>query len=115
MRQFLNTDLSLFCPCQECSCYQPVDNKITPDGTYKTKTEPISRQMYYCHGGKHRFSETRYSDLFQKPGSFKEYDMFAKMASYGLSPTQIAEVFERDVRAIEEWLQALGKKVINFI
>ena len=109
MSQFLNPEFSLFCPCQECSCYQQIDNKITKDGTYKTKTAQIPRQMYYCHDGKHRCSETRYSDLFQKPGSFKEYDMSAQMASYGLSQTQIAKVLERDVRTLEEWLQAIGK------
>jgi hypothetical protein len=32
------------------------------------------KQMYYCHDGKHRFSETKYSDLYQKQGSFKEYE-----------------------------------------
>jgi DNA-binding transcriptional regulator YiaG len=32
--------------------------------------------------------------------------MASKMACYGLSQTQIANVLERDVRTVEEWLQA---------
>ena len=111
----LNPNLLLFCPCQECDFYQKIDNKITKDEIYKTKTDKTPRQMYYCHGGQHRFSEMRYSDLFQQQGSIKEYERAAKMACYGLSQTQIADVLERDVRTIEEWLQAIGKKVSNFI
>jgi IS1 family transposase len=114
MSQSVNTELSLFCPCQECNFYQKIDNKITKDGSYKTKSDKIPRQMYYCHAGKHRFSETRYSNLFQKQGSFKEYEMASKMACYGLSQTQIADILERDVRTIEEWFQAIGKKSEQF-
>ena len=110
----LSRNLLLFCPGQECDFYQKIDNKITKDGIYKTKTDKTPRQMYYCHGGQHRFSEMRYSNLFQKQGSIKEYEMASKMAYYGLSQTQIADVLERDVRTIEEWLQALGKKVSHF-
>lgn len=109
MSQSINTKLPLFCPCQECDFYQKVDNKITKDGLYKTQNDKTPRQMYFCHGGKHRFSETRYSDLYKKQGSFKEYEMASKMGSYGLSQEQIADVLERDVRTIEEWLQAVGK------
>ena len=68
MNQSVNTELSLFCPCQECNFYQKKDNKITKDGSYKTKSDETLRQRYYCHGGKHRIEETRYSDLFQKIG-----------------------------------------------
>ena len=41
--------------------------------------------------------------------------MASKMACYGLSQTQIADVLERDIRTVEEWLQATPKKVNNFI
>ena len=109
MSQSINTKLSLFCPCQECNFYKKIDNKITKDGLYKTQNDKTPRQRFFGHGGQHRFSETRYSDLYKKPGSFKEYEMASKMSSYGLSPEQIAEVLERDVRTIEEWLQAVGK------
>jgi IS1 family transposase/transposase-like protein len=87
---------------------------MTKDGTYKTKTDETPRQMYYCHGGKHRFSEMRYSDLYKKQGRFKEYQMASKMASYGLSQAQIAEVLERDNRTVEKWLQAIGTKSEQF-
>jgi len=105
--------LSLFCPCPECKSYQKTDNKISKDGVYKTKSDPEPRQMYRCHGGNHRFSETRYSDLHQKQGSFKEYEMASKMTTYGLSHEQIADVLERDVRTIEEWLESIGKKSVR--
>ena len=40
--------------------------------------------------------------------------MASKMVSYGLSADKIADVLERDVRTIEEWLQAVGKKSEQF-
>jgi len=88
----LNTDLELFCPNPECPNYKKAGNKITKDGVYKTKSDPTPRQMYKCHTCNHRFSETRYSELFGKHGSFKEYEMAAKMNCYGLSGDQIADV-----------------------
>jgi transposase-like protein len=109
-----NTDLPLFCPVPECPYYQKTDNKITKDGVYKTNSDPHPRQMYKCDGGNHRFSETRYSDLHKKPGSFKEYEMASKMNSYGLSYEQIADVLERDVRTIEQWLKAISIKSEQF-
>lgn len=114
MSQPIHTELPLFCPCQECDFYKKVDNQITKDGLYKTKNDQTPRQMYFCHGGKHRFSQTRYSDLYNKQGSFKEYEMASKMVSYGLAAEQIADVLERDTRTIEEWLAAIGKKSEQF-
>jgi len=110
----VNTDLPLFCPCPSCEFYQKTDNQITKDGVYKTKSDQQPRQMYRCHGGNHRFSETRYSDLYKKQGSFKEYEMAAKMSSYGLSNDQVADVLERDERTIEQWLKDIGKKSEQF-
>jgi hypothetical protein len=70
----INAELTLFCPRPTCPCHQRRDNKITKEGTYITKNDPIPRQMFYCGGGKHRFSETGYSELFGKHGSFKKYE-----------------------------------------
>jgi len=106
----VNTDLPLFCPRKDCVCYQSYDNKITKDGIYITKSDSKPRQMFFCHGGGHRFSETGYSELFGKHGSFKEYEQAAKLSSYGLSPDAIADVLGRDVRTVEQWLKALGHK-----
>ena len=106
----VNTTLALFCPRRSCNCYQSTENKITKDGTYTTKSDPEPRQMLYCHGGKHRFSETGYSDLFGKHGSFKEYEQTAKLSCYGLSTDAIADVLQKDQRTIEHWKQAIGKK-----
>jgi len=106
----VNTDLPLFCPREGCVCYQSYDNKITKDGMYKTKYDTVPRQMYYCHGGGHRHSETGYSDFFGKHGSFKEYEQAAKLITHGLSADAAADVFERDVRTVVQWLSALGNK-----
>ena len=106
----VNTELALFCPEPKCSYYQKTDNKITKDGMYKTQFDSKPRQRYKCHGGNHRFSETQYSDLYKKRGSFKEYEMVAKMLSYGLSHEQVADILERDVRTIEQWVKAVSKK-----
>ncbi len=106
----VNTDLPLFCPREGCVCYQAYDNKITKDGIYKTKSDAVPRQMYYCHGGGHRFSETGYSEFFAKHGSFKEYEQAAKMITHGLSIDAVADVLGRDVRTVAQWLPALGHK-----
>jgi hypothetical protein len=44
----INAELTLFCPRRTCRCYQRSDNKLTKDGAYITKNDPISRQMFYC-------------------------------------------------------------------
>ncbi len=110
----VNTELSLFCPRKSCPGYQSADNKITRDGVYTTKSDPEPRQMFYCHKGEHRFSETGYSDLFGKHGSFREYVQAAKLAAHGLSAEPIADVLERDIRTVETWLKAIGKKGQQF-
>jgi transposase-like protein len=102
--------LSPFYSKPECAFYQKTDNKITKDGVYKTKSDSAPRQRYKCHGGNHRFSETGYSDLYKKQGSFKEYEMAAKMSSYGLSHEAIADVLGRDIRTVEQWCTGIGKK-----
>ena len=66
MCEKINTKIQLLCPDKKCPCYQDPTNKITKDGVYTTKSDSILRQMLKCHGGNHRFSETRYSDLFGK-------------------------------------------------
>jgi hypothetical protein len=106
----LTGELPLFCPLESCSHYQKPDNKIKKDGIYRTQSDPIPRQMYYCYGGGHRFSETHYSELKHKQGSMKEYEQTAKLSCYGLASEQIADVLDRDVRTIEHWLSSLGKK-----
>ncbi len=106
----VNTDLPLFCPRKGCVCYQSYDNKITKDGVYTTKSDSVPRQLFYCHEGGHRFSETGYSEYFGKHGSFKEYEQAAKLITHGLSPDAAADVLGRDVRTVVQWLLALGHK-----
>ena len=110
----LNTELKLFCPRRNCPCYQSLDNKITKDGVYQTKNDNIVRQMFYCTNGKHRFSETGYSDLFGKHGSFKEYEQVCKLSCYGLSTDAIADVLLKDTRTIATWQQGVSKKTNSF-
>ena len=110
----LSTELSLFCPRRSCLCYQSLDNKITKDGTYTTKSDNVPRQMFYCDGGQHRFSETGYSQLFCKHGSFKEYEQAAKMSCLGISTDGIADVLSKDSRTIATWQRSISKKANIF-
>ena len=69
--------------------------------------------MFYCHGGEHRFSEMKYSELVNKKGSEKEYIQTAKLIKYGLSCPQIADVLERDIRTIDRVI-AIAEKSARF-
>ncbi len=110
----LSTELQLFCPRRTCLCYQSLNNKITKDGTYTTKNDSVARQMFYCEGGQHRFSETGHSSLFCKHGSFKEYEQAAKMSCLGLSTNGIADVLTKDPRTIARWQRSMSKKANIF-
>ena len=110
----VNAELYLFCPRRDCPCYQSLDNKITKDGVYTTKNDQIVRQMFFCKNGKHRFSETGYSDLFGKHGSFKEYEQVCKLSCYGLSTDAIADVLIKDSRTIAIWQRSVSKKTNLF-
>ena len=70
--------------------------------------------MFYCHGGKHRFSEMAYSNLINKKGSDKEYRQTFKLVKHGLSCEQIADVLEKDPRTIEVWVDAIAEKSERF-
>ncbi len=72
------------------------------------------RQLFYCHGGEHSFSEMAYSGLINKKGSEKEYIQAAQLINCGLSCEQIADVLERDSRTIEAWVSAIAEKSQNF-
>ena len=52
----------------------------------------------------------QYSELGGKHGSGKKYRQVCKMSSYGLSAEPIAEVLERDMSTIRDWLAAIGNK-----
>ncbi len=110
----INTQLPIFCPRPDCDHYMLENNTITKDGAYTTINDPIPRQMYYCHGGKHRFSETGYSELFGKHGSFKEYEQTAILSSTGNSTKTIAETLKKDPRTIDGWQKAIGAKCHQF-
>jgi IS1 family transposase len=114
MENQVNAKLSIFCPRKDCQFYQSKDNKVTKDGVYLTASDAQNRQMFYCHGGQHRFSETGFSNLFGNHGSFKEYEQTAKLNSYGLHTDQIADVLDKDPRTIEGWQNAIGVKSQSF-
>ncbi len=52
--------------------------------------------------------------LVNKKGSEKEYIQTAKLIKYGLSCQQIADVLERDLRTIENWVKAIAEKSERF-
>jgi IS1 family transposase len=106
----MNIETKLFCPHKFCPYYQRTDNIIIKNGTYTTEADKIPRQLFRCTGGEHNFSETAFSELFGKHGSFKEYIQTAKLLKYGNSAEAIADVLERDVRTILVWQRAIGKK-----
>lgn len=110
----LNTELPMFCPRENCEHFKSADNKIIKYGTYTTKGDPEPRQMFYCEGGDHKFSETAYSDLWGKHGSFKEYEQTAKLKCYGLNDIQIADVLEKDERTIAAWTEPMAVKSKQF-
>jgi hypothetical protein len=64
--------------------------------------------------GQHTFSETRYSDLFCKHGSFKEYEQCCKMLKHGLHPEAIADILGKDLRTILSWTEANATKAEKF-
>ncbi len=103
-----------FCPKKSCPYCESTNNKITKYGTYPVKLSGEKRQLFYCHGGEHSFSEMAYSGLVNKKGSEKEYIQAAKLIKCGLSCEQIADVLERDLRTIEAWVKAISEKSQNF-
>jgi len=103
----------LFCPCHECPEYGKKDSIIWKCGTYTTVSDPIPRQRFLCPGG-HTFSETRFSDLYGKHGSFKEYEQCCKMLKHGLHPEAVADVLDKDVRTILTWTEAIATKTEKF-
>ncbi len=114
LKKLLTTPLPQFCPQKSCPYCESTKNKITKDGTYLVKTTGERRQVFYCHGGEHNFSEMAYSKLVNKKGSEKEYIQTAKLIKYGLSCQQIADVLERDDRTIENWVEAIAEKSERF-
>lgn len=114
MENQVNTELVMFCPKKSCDFYQSKDNKIIKYGFYLAKSDSQNRQMFYCCNGQHSFSETRFSGLFGKHGSFKEYEQTAKLNSYGLHTDQIADVLNKDPRTIARWEQFIGEKSKKF-
>lgn len=110
----LNIELKLHCPRVSCPFYRQENNKIIKDGKYCTKNDTEPRQMFYCCLGQHRFSETGYSDLFGKHGSFKQYEQVAKLSCYGVSADEIADVLALDVRTVVGWQRCMSQKVNHF-
>jgi IS1 family transposase/transposase-like protein len=106
----INAETHLFCPRKSCEYYQSLNNKIIKDGFYQTKNDPVPRQMFICKNGCHRFSETGYSEIFHKHGSFKEYEQTTKLTCYGLHTEAIADVLGKDIRTIATWQKNIGNK-----
>lgn len=108
--ELVNTELNLFCPRKSCAHYQEPANPTWKKGTYPVLSEEERRQLFWCSGGKHKFSETSFSDLWHKHGSFKEYEQTAKLLKCGLATVEIADVLQKDERTICTWKQAINGK-----
>ncbi len=102
-------EFSLVCPCRECKSFGKENSVISKAGIYYTTNAPKPRQRYLCVEG-HTFSEARYSNLYGKHGSFKEYVQCCKMLKHGLHPEAIADILEHDVRTILTLSEAIATK-----
>ncbi len=108
--ELVNTEFGLFCPRRSCPHYQKMDKPICKMGTYPVISENVRRQLFWCSRGKHKFSETSFSGLWHKHGSFKEYEQAAKMLKYGMATVEIADVIEKDERTIQVWKKSISDK-----
>ena len=99
---------------KNCPCYQDINNTIYKCGSYRTKTDNEPRQRYECVGGRHTFSETAFSSIYGKHGSFKEYSKCSKLYCYGLNICEISDILERDYRTIERWTASISEKAKVF-
>ena len=108
--ELVNTELNIFCPRKSCSHYQEPANPTWKKGTYPVLSEEERRQLFWCSSGQHKFSETSFSDLWHKHGSFKEYEQTAKLLKRGLAMVEIADVLQKDERTICAWKQAISGK-----
>jgi len=102
-----------FCPNSECSYYKKVVDVIKY-GTYKTENDSVRRQRFLSKTCTCTFSETAFSSLFGKHGSFKEYAQCCKLYCYGLNTDEIADVLERDSRTISSWTESISTKAKKF-
>ena len=89
-------------------------SNLNGEPAYAMNLFNVARQMFYCAGGQHRFSETGYSQLFCKHGNFKEYEQAAKMSCLGFSTDGIADVLSKDPRTIATWQRSISKKANIF-
>ncbi len=65
--------VQLFCPNKNCICYDELNHPIIRYGTYTTKTDNTPRQRFKNNTCGCTFSETAFSCIYGKHGSFKEY------------------------------------------
>jgi len=103
----------VFCPNPKCSHYKKIVSVIKW-GFYTTKKDNISRQRFLSKTCNCTFSETAFSGLYGKHGSFKEYEQCCKLYCYGLNTEEIADVLERDPRTISSWTVAISNKAEKF-
>ena len=74
----------------------------------------MPRQRFECVNGGHTFSETAFSDIYGKHGSFKEYSACCKLYCYGLNANEIADILGRDYRTIIAWTECISNKAKKF-
>ena len=101
---------ALFCPKKYCPYHGDCNNVIYHYGFYTTKNDSEPRQRFECVGGGHTFSETAFSDIYGKHGSFREYSICGKLYCYGLNICEISDILEHDYRTIESWTDCISRK-----
>lgn len=104
----------LFCPDITCSCYGELEHNVIRYGTYTTKNDKTPRQRFKNNTCGHTFSETAFSDIYGKHGSFKEYEQCCKLYCFGLNASEIADILGRDYRTIIDWTDCISKKAEKF-
>ena len=83
-------------------------------GTYTTKNDNIPRQRFQNTTCGCTFSETAFSGIYGKHGSFKEYSKCCKLLCYGLNAEEIADILDRDERTILSWIECISSKAEKF-
>jgi len=106
----MQTKANLFCPNKKCDNYGKLNQKIILHGTYTTKNDNTPRQRFQNGSCGCTFSETAFSDIYGKHGSFKEYEQCCKLICYGLNADEISDVLNHDVRTILSWIKCISNK-----
>ena len=109
-----HTHTHLFCPHKNCYNCGKLNQNIISYGTYTTKNDNTPRQRFRNTVCGCTFSETAFSDIYGKHGSFIEYSICCKLLCYNSNADEIADILSKDVRTILSWIECISNKVEKF-